>query len=454
MKNNDKTQIFREAPIRKVVFFNTIPAMLSMLMVLAYNLADTLFVGMTKDAYMVAAVSFALPVFMIALATGTLLGIGGTSVISRAMGAGQQQRAKKVSAFCFWTGLCIGIICLMVFKLCAGQISRALGAVSAETFQYTKNYLSTVAWSAPFIIIANAYSNILRAEGQSIHAMIGLTLGNLVNIILDPVLILGLCGYPAMGITGAAIATVIGNIVGASYYIAYFLFGKSMLSIRPQDVSFRDRIPLQVFSVGVPASLISLMMSVATIIINGQMVAYGDLAVAGYGVAIKVHMVISTIIVGLGQGVQPLFGYCYGAGLIERYKKIFRFSMIYATVVAVALTVFSMVFAGPLVGLFLSNPTAYSLGVKFSLITLSSGPFFGVMYVILNALQAIGRSKEPLLISVSRQGFVLIPLIFIFQIFMGMNGLVWAQPVADVISTILGIVLYVQVFGKSIHTKE
>ena len=267
--------MFREAPIRKAVFFNTIPAMLSMLMALAYNLADTLFVGMTKDAYMVAAVSFALPVFMIALATGTLLGIGGTSVISRAMGAGQQQRAKKASAFCFWIGLCIGIICLTVFRLFAGQISIALGAVSAETYQYTKDYLSTVAWSAPFIIIANAYSNILRAEGQSIHAMIGLTLGNLVNIILDPVMILGLCGCPAMGITGAAIATVIGNFVGAVYYIAYFLSGKSMLSIKFRDVSFRDRIPQEVFSVGIPASLISLTMSVATIIINGQMVEVG-----------------------------------------------------------------------------------------------------------------------------------------------------------------------------------
>ena len=139
---------------------------------------------------------------------------------------------------------------------------------------------------------------------------------------------------------------------------------------------------------------------------------------------------------------------------MERYQKIFRFSMLYATVVAVALTVFSMAFVGPLVGLFLSDPTAYSFGVQFSLITLSSGPFFGAMYVILNALQRIGRSTEPLLISVSRQGFVLIPLIFIFQMIMGMNGLVWAQPVADVISTALGIVLYIRVSGKNIHTKE
>lgn len=196
------------------------------------------------------------------------------------------------------------------------------------------------------------------------------------------------------------------------------------------------------------------MMSVATIIINGQMVSYGDLAVAGYGVAIKVHMIISTIIVGLGQGVQPLLGYCYGAGLLERYKKIFRFSMIYATVVAAALTAFSMAFVGQLVGLFLSNPTAYSLGIRFALITLSSGPFFGAMYVTLNALQAMGRSKEPLLISVSRQGFILIPLIFIFQAVMGMNGLVWAQPVSDVISTALGIALYLKVSGKRFKSKE
>ena len=445
MQNKDRTSLFREAPVQKAVFFNTIPAMLSMLMVLAYNLADTLFVGMTQDAYMVAAVSFALPVFMLALASGTLLGIGGTSVISRALGAGHTKRAKQVSAFCFWAGIGIGLLCLAVFALGAGQISHALGAVSAQTYQYTKDYLSTVAWSAPMIVIANAFSNILRAEGQSIHAMLGITLGNLVNLILDPIMILGCFGCPAMGIRGAALATVIGNLVGAAYYVGYFLLGQSMLSIRLSDASVRDRIPIDVISVGIPASLISLLMSVATMVINGQMVAYGDLAVAGYGVAIKVHMVISTLIVGLGQGVQPLLGYCYGAGLMERYHKIFRFSMVYATVVAIMLTAGSMAFAGPLVGLFLSDATAYALGVRFSYITLSSGPFFGAMYIMLNALQAMGRSAEPPLISLSRRGFIPTPLVFILQAALGMNGLVWAQPVADIVATAWGAALYFRV---------
>lgn len=443
MKDN-RNEIFEKAPVARAVLFNTIPAICSMVMVMIYNLADTFFVGQTGDPYMVAAVSYALPIFMIPSAIGNLFGIGGTSVISRAMGRGDKGYAKKVSSFCFWTGTVVGIVCTAVLLLFAAPISRALGATSAETFTYTRDYLAMVSWSAVFIVIANAFSNIIRAEGQSLHAMAGMLIGNLLNIVLDPIFIFTLEG----GIVGAAIATSIGNIIGAMYYILYFLLHKSELSIHPRDYAVGGGIAGSVLAIGVPAALTSILMSVSNIVVNGRMSGYGDLAVAGYGVDLKVHMIISNVVIGLGQGIQPLLGYCYGAGLKERYRRIMRFSVIYSLIVSTVLTVVCILGAGTLVGLFLEDRAAFDYGVHFTVISLLSGPICGVLYVLLNALQARGAATCSFIVSVSRQGFVFFPMLFILHSYMGMDGLVWTQQFSDLISFVLAVVLYLVVSQK------
>lgn len=440
----NKNEIFHNAPVSKAVLFNTIPAICSMIMVMIYNLADTFFVGQTKDPYMVAAVSYALPIFMIPSAIGNLFGIGGTSVISRAMGREDYAYARKASSFCFWTGTLVGVICTLVLLLFAAPISRMLGATSAETFTYTRDYLAMVSWSAVFIVIANAFSNIIRAEGQSLHAMAGMLIGNLVNIILDPIFIFPL----GMGIQGAAIATSIGNIIGAMYYILYFVFHDSQLSIRLKDYSTGNKIAHSVLVIGIPAALTSILMSVSNIVVNGQMSAYGDLAVAGYGVDLKIHMIISNVVIGLGQGIQPLLGYCFGAGLKERYHKVMRFSLVYALILSTLLTLTCILCARPLVGLFLEDPAAFDYGVHFTIISLLSGPICGVLYVLLNALQSRGAATESFIVSISRQGFVFFPLLFLLHHSMGMDGLVWTQQFSDLISFALAIVLYLIVSKK------
>ncbi len=440
-----KNKVFEQSSIPKAVFFNTVPAICSMIMVMIYNLADTFFVGRTEDPYMVAAVSYALPIFMIPSAIGNLFGIGGTSVISRAMGRGDTEYAKKVSSFCFWAGTAVGIVCTVILISLSAPLSRVLGATSAEVFTYTKEYLSTVSWSAVFIIIANAFSNIIRAEGQSVHAMAGMLIGNIINIILDPIFIFTL----GMGIKGAAVATAIGNIIGALYYILYFVLHKSSLSISLKNYSVKDKIISSVLVIGVPAALTSILMSISNIVVNGKMSAYGDLVVAGYGVNLKIHMILSYVVIGLGQGIQPLLGYCYGAGLKERYNKIMRFSIIYALIVSTALTGVCVLSAKPLVGLFLENTAAFDYGVHFTIISLLSGPICGVLYVLLNALQARGAATESFIVSISRQGFIFFPLLFLLHYLIGVDGLVWTQQVSDLLSFLLAIILYIIVCKKA-----
>ncbi len=443
MQESNATELFEKAPVSQAVLKSALPAMAAMLMVLIYNLADTFFVGQTHDAYQVAAVSLAMPVFLMFMAVGTVFGMGGTSVISRALGQGRTDYAKKVCSFCMWGCVVVGVIMAALFLIFMEPILTMVGA-SEGTWAYAKSYLTIVSFGGPFVLISNAFSNIIRAEGKSAEAMMGQLLGNLLNVILDPIMIL-LLGW---NITGAAIATLIGNIVGACYYILYFVRGKSSLSVSIKELSQPEKVCGPVCAIGIPAALGSVLMSVAQIIINSQLAKYGDMAVAGMGVAMKVVTITGMVCMGLGQGVQPLLGYCVGAKLWERFKKAFRFSMLFALSLGAVLTVICYLFTNQIVSAFLSDPAAYSYAVEFSRILLTTSFLFGVFYVLINTLQAMGAATPALIINLSRQGIIFIPALFILQAVVGINGLIWAQPVADLLSIGLAAILYIRVSHK------
>lgn len=232
--NDRNLDLFAHAPVQKAVLTNVIPSVISMLMVLVYNLADTFFIGQTHNDYMVAAVSVATPVFLLFMAIGMLFGIGGTSLISRTLGQNDTEKAKHISSFCFWVGAVVGLIGMIFIWVAMDWLCTLIGA-SPETIGYVKEYLGIVALGVPFLIISNAFSNILRAEGKANLAMQGMIIGNLANVVLDPIMILSL----GWNVVGAAVATVIGNLLAAVFYIAYYITGKSLLSIRLKDFSLK-----------------------------------------------------------------------------------------------------------------------------------------------------------------------------------------------------------------------
>ena len=436
-KQKDSLEIFERAPIWQAVLKNTVPAMAAMLMVLIYNLADTFFIGQTDNAFMIAAVSLVTPVFLLFMALGTVFGIGGTSVISRAMGEGRREYAKKVCAFCMWGCVAVGIVMVLLIFALMNPILSLLGA-SANTIGYAKEYLSIVTVAGPFVLISNCYANIIRTEGKAGMAMLGQLIGNLLNVVLDPILILVL----GWNVAGAAIATAVSNLVSAMYYIGYFKYGKSMLSISPKDASMQDGILKGVLAIGIPAALGDVLMSVSSILLNGQMAKYGDMALAGIGVAMKVTMITGMICIGFGQGIQPLLGYCVGAKNWRRYRESLRFSVLFGLGLSTVMTVLCYVFDSQIVGAFLTETEALQYGVAFSRILLTTSFLFGMFYVLSNALQAMGVATAAFIINLSRQGLIYIPAIFILQRVIGMNGLLWAQPVADVLSVLLVLVLY------------
>ena len=443
MEDNKSMEVFAKTPVRKAVLQNALPAMAAMLMVLIYNLADTFFIGQTHDDMQVAAVSLATPVFLLFMSVGTVFGIGGTSVISRALGEGQKEYAKKVCSFCMWSCVGAGVLMSALFLIFMDRILALIGA-STETWSYAKTYLTIVSCSGPFVLIANCYSNVIRAEGQSGKAMMGQLLGNLLNVILDPVMILVL----GWNIAGAAIATAIGNVAGAAYYIAYFLKGTSSLSVSLKDFPIKEKATAGVLAIGIPAALGNLLMSISSILMNSQMAKYGDMAVAGVGVAMKVTMMTGMVCIGLGQGVQPLLGYCVGAKNWTRYKSALRFSLVFAFSLSAVLTMLCYIFTGQIVSVFLTDAAAYDYGVSFARILLCTSFLFGVFYVMTNALQALGAAKESLIVSISRQGLVYIPAMFILGTAFQEAGLIWAQPMADVLSLLLAVGLYLHASRK------
>lgn len=445
MGNNKNLEVFSSMPVPKAVMKNALPAMAAMLMVLVYNLADTFFIGQTHNALLVAAVSLATPVYLSFMSLGTLFGIGGTSVISRALGEGNKEKARKSCDFCFWGCVFVGILLAALILIFIDPILNLIGA-SVDTYEYAKSYLSIIVFAGPFVLVSNCYGNIVRTEGESWKAMFGLLLGNLVNVILDPIFILTL----GLDIKGAAIATVIGNIVGAGFYISYFLKGKSMLSIRLKDFTVKQGIAASVLAIGVPAALGDVLMSVSQIIINSQMSHYGDMADAGMGVAMKVITITGMICMGLEQGVQPILGYCVGAKTRKRFKEVFKFTIIFALILGTVLAAICYIFTNQIVGAFLTDQTAFTYAVQFARIHLSTSFLFGVFYVLVNALQAMGAATPALLISMSRQGIIFIPALFILQAVVGMTGLVWAQPVADILSILIAAIL----FGKTMKKMQ
>lgn len=438
------TEIFRDAPVPKAVISNVVPSIISMIMVLIYNLADTFFIGQTKNAYMVAAISVATPAFLLFMAVGMLFGIGGTSLISRSLGEGKAEKAKNASAFCFWTGLVIGIIAMIIIFIFAEPVSRAIGA-SDDTIGYASQYLRIVSTAIPFLIISNSFSNIIRAEGKANIAMMGMLIGNMMNIVLDPVMILGF----GWDVAGAAIATVLGNIFAAGFYIRHLLSKNAILSIHPKYYQARKGIALGVFAIGVPASLNSILMSLSNIIVNNIMIHYGDMAVAGLGVAMKVNMIVVMLLIGLGTGIQPLLGYCFGAGNRKRYMAVLKFSLILAFCLSAVMTVICYCGAGPLVHAFLEDPDAFSYGMSFARIYIYSGPVMGLLFVFVNAIQSTGAALPALILSISRQGIIYLPVLFLFRsIFDSATMLAAAQPITDYLATALAIVLFLFTYRK------
>ncbi len=391
----------------------------------------------------VAAVSLATPVFMVFMALGNLFGIGGSSAISRALGEKKAERARNISSFCCYGSLGLGIFMALLFLAGMDGILKMIGA-SENTIGYARDYLTYIAFGGPFIMFGTAFGNILRGEGASKESMIGNMIGTVTNIVLDPVMILGL----NWGVVGAAVATVIGNMAASGFYLIYFLRKKSSLSIRLKDFRAGERIAASVLSIGIPASLNNILMSCANIVLNLVLGRYGDTPVAAMGVAMKSNMLVVLLQIGLCTGIQPLIGYNYGARNKKRLLQVFRFTGMCAVAVGTVLTVIMVLARQAVIQAFINDSEVIAYGIRMVIALQMSGPVLGILFLCINTIQGMGKALPSLVLTVCRQGLIFIPFIFILNSLFGLEGAIYAQPAADFVSIILSLFICLGIFRK------
>lgn len=434
MNEND---LMAKEKIPRAVAVMAVPSVISSLVTVIYNMADTFFVGQTGDPLQVAAVSLTNPIFILFMAVANMLGMGGSAVASMALGEKNESKVKKVSSFVTYASLGAGIFLAAVLLLFTAPILEVFGA-NEETYEFAKGYTIYIAWGAPFIIWSAAASFIVRSEGASKEAMIGSMIGTIANVVLDPVFVSGL----GQGAAGAAIATTISNIMASVYYLWYFLKKSKYMSIGIRYFTVRDGIMTRICSTGLPTAIFSALMSVSTIVLNQILVAYGNAPMAAIGIVFKANMFITFLQMGLANGVQPLLGYNYGAGNKQRFIDVEKFTKKCCLAVGIASTVLYFVFRESIIRIFISDSEVIYYGVEMLVAYMLSGPVIGFLFVNMNSMQSVGKAFPATILSIMRQGLLLIPLLYILQAVAGLNGVIYGQSITDYITVAASAVIW------------
>lgn len=444
-----KIRLLRDEKVSKAILKLSIPMVMGMMIQVLYNLVDTYFIGMLNDANQLAAANISLPVFMMLMAIAGIVGSGSSSYISRCLGNKDYEEANKTISIATGILIIMSIIVMIAGIFMSPNIAKGLGANEA-TFNYTYKYIFIMFIGAIPVMCSYALGQLLRSEGNIMQSVIGLTLGTVVNIVLDPVFIFGL----KMEITGAAIATIIGQTSTLLYFMYAFLKGKTTLKINLKKFKYDKNIFKEIFTIGVPASLNQMLMGVATVIVNNIAVGYGTLTVAGMGVAMKIMTIGTFVFMGFSAGCQPLVGYNYGCNNISRVKEIIKKGIIITSIIGLSLALIFGVFANSLIGLFTSEPEVINKGAIILRALIISLPFVGGQMISTTSAQSMGKVVVAFILSISRQGLLYMPLLIILNKVFGFSGFIYAQPITDMIMLTFSAILLFKVMPKEDNSHE
>ncbi|MCD8048439.1 MAG: MATE family efflux transporter [Clostridia bacterium] len=441
-----KTALFESMPIAKAVMTMAVPTVLSSLVMVIYNLADTYFVGMLNNSIENSAVTLAAPVLLAFNAVINLFGVGGSSLMSRYMGQKEYASVRKSSAVSFYCALGFSALFSLLFALFHTQLLNILGTME-DTAAATWNYLKWTAVCGAVPAILNVVmANLVRAEGSALHASIGTMSGCVLNIILDPIFILpfGL----GMGAAGAGLATFISNCAACCYFfvLLWVRRGKTMVCVNPKVFSFDGKILRQICVVGIPAAIQNLLNVTGMTVLNNFTAAYGSSAVAAMGISQKINMIPMYITMGVSQGVMPIVGYNYSAGNRERMKKAVTFTAKISVSFILLMTIGYYAFSEGLIGLFMKNAEVIAYGSRFLRGMCIGVVFLSIDFLAVGVFQACGMGRKSLVFAILRKIVLEIPALFILNYFFPLYGLAYAQFCAEVVLAIAAVVLLWRMF--------
>jgi multidrug efflux pump len=448
MEDAKKTELFENMPIPKAVMQLAIPTVISSLVMVIYNLADTYFVGMLNDPIQNAAVTLAAPVLLAFNAINNLFGVGSSSMMSRALGSKDMDTVYKSSAFGFYCALFSGLLFSVLYTVFSAPLLVVLGA-NAETAQATGGYLMwTVSFGAAPAILNVVMAYLVRAEGASLHASIGTMSGCLLNILLDPIFVLpwGL----NLGAAGAGCATFISNCVACLYFFVLLFVrrGRTYVCINPRQFRPTMRIVRGVCGVGIPASIQNLLNVTGMTVLNNFAASFGSDAVAAMGIAQKINTVPFQVALGISQGIMPLISYNYASGNTRRMKKTFFFTARISLSFLFLVMIAYLVFAGDLVRMFMDNEQIVAYGTSFLRGMCLAMPFLCMDFLAVGVFQACGLGKEAFIFAVLRKIVLEIPALFILNWLFPLYGLAYAQLVAEVILAAAAIIVLARLFRR------
>lgn len=439
--NNERAKLFSEMPVRRAILTLAIPTVISQLITVVYNMADTFFIGQLGDPRQVAAATVAMPCFMFLTAFANLFGLGGSSLISRCLGSGNRERAMRCASFCIWTGAAAALVYGLLVMLAEPVLLPILGA-SQETWTYCEQYIFwTIGVGAVPTVMNAELAHLIRAEGYSKPAGFGVAFGGILNILLDPLFIFGF----KMDIAGAAIATMLSNLIATGYFLLflYRIRKSTVITPDPRKFTLREKIPVEVLTVGMPGFTMTMMSTVSNTVLNHIVAGYSSATIAGMGIAKKIDLLAYAIAQGMTQGVLPLIGYNYSSGNRPRMKQAIRTALLYSLLVACVGALLLWFLAVPITRGFISNEDTVRYGQSFLRIICLACPSTAINFMVITIFQATGKRLQPLLLSLLRKGSLDVVFVITLNRLVGVDGIAWATPLADWLALLISLALIV-----------
>ena len=446
--NAEQRQQMLTEPIGRLLFKKSLPTVIIQLITVIYNTADTYFVAKVGTSAS-AAVGVVFSLMAIIQAIGFGIGMGANSLISPALGAKREQDANVYGSTAVLMGLIMGVVISVLGLVFLHPLLRLIGA-SETVLPFAADYAKYILIAAPFMCMAFVLNNILRAEGQALYSMIGLSTGGILNLILDPIFIFVL----HQGIAGAAIATMIGQLAGFVILSVFFLRDRSIVKLRVRFISKRASIYWRIVCTGAPTFLRQGLASLSSTLLNVQAKAFGDAAVAAISIANKLYMLVRNVVIGIGHGFQPIAGYCYGAKRYSRVKKVFWRATLSATVICFAIAVVMFVFREPIMKWFRDDPDVVRIGSDMLRFLCLAVPVLGYSTFVNQLYQSLGFAGGATFLASCRQGLFFIPLVFLLPALFGIAGIESVQAAADILTCLISIPFHICFFRKHLSLPD
>nr|WP_042334624.1 MATE family efflux transporter [Desulfosporosinus meridiei] len=443
-KIDDQASLYylKEAPVSKAIMHMVIPMMLSFIVTIIYNITDAFFIGKLDNTAMMASVTLALAFSCILMALGHLFGVGAGTYVSRLLGEGNSERAKRVCSINFWSSILTGIIFMALCLPLLSPILQLLGA-QGDTLLYTRNYILVFVIGAPIVIANLSLEETVRAEGASTASMIGLTAGIVVNIILDPIFIFLL----DLDIMGAALASVLGNMVSVAWFIYYLQRKSTVQSVAIKNFKPSKEIYKNIIKVGISAFLLDGFMVITTLLFNNYSMLYGNSVVAGLGISQRVIQIIDFVGMGFSMGAVPLIAYSYSAKNRERLRLIIKTTALYMVGITLGLSLILFALRSQVIGIFSIDPEVIAIGQTILVAQLCSTIFAGLSALFTGIFQAFGTGVQSTVMS-SLRGVIFIPILICGNLIFAVNGVIWANTISEGLTCLVGLILFLGISKK------